>query len=263
MKIDVKKAVPGILTGTAVVGLGASVGLTVLCHDKALPEIVKLKEENPEIKKTEIAKHVWKYYIPVILSTGVTATCIILSNHISAAQLAAMTASATAALKQRDKLKAKVKEVIGEDKWHAIEKALGDESVRETISAGECEPDEVIFYDAFTNEAFYAKPEIVKEAREKLNRIMAIEASASLADFYELMGKKAPWYANDYGWSFDYGVGEGLYCWIDIELEELGDDNNKYYKIAYTTEPSTAYEIDEYKTPSKSAIERANQVQTM
>lgn len=264
MKIDWKSCAPAVLSALAVVGVGVTVGLTAKCHELALPEIKKLKEEEPEIKKIEVAKHVWKYYIPVLVGAGATTTLIVLSNRLSAKQLATMTAAATAAIHQKDKIKAKVKEILGSKGFAEIEKAIGDDTAMEMMDKDENHaPNEVIFYDTFTNEAFYATPEVVNDAIYKINRIMAIEASVSLSDFYDLMGKPAPWYAPDYGWSMEYGVGEGLYCWIDIALEKIAENGKVYYRINYTSEPSTAYELDEYKHSSRSAIERAEQVQSL
>lgn len=265
MSIDWKKMAPAILTGVSIVGVGVSVVLAARCHAKAMPELVKAKEENPDISKKELVQRTWKYYIPVAVSTGVTVTAIVMSHKLSAAQLASMTAAATAAISQKERIKSKVKSTIGEDNWAKVEKALGDDASKTVADMGEGKPGEVIFYDTFTNEAFYANPETVKDAVYSINRIMALEGAASLGDFYELIGREPNWYAHEYGWSLDFGSQNEEYCWIDIELEyneEVGGDG-VYYRINYLTEPSTAFELDEFKINARSAIERANQAQGM
>ena len=263
--MDFKKMLPGALTALSVVGVGVSSIVTAKCHEKALPKIVRIKEENPDASKTDLVKGTWKCYIPAVTSVVATSAAIIASHRLSASQLASMTAAAAAAISQKEKIKNKVKNAIGDEKWAKVEKSLADDTTKSFSDANKRKDNETLFYDTFTNEAFYANVEAVKDAIYKINRIMAIDGSVSLGDFYELIGCKKPWYGDEYGWSMDYGVSNQNYCWIDINLErnEQIDGDNVYYRINYVIEPSTSFELDAYKYKDTSAVERANQVQIM
>lgn len=260
--MDFKKYVPFILSGIAVVGVGVTAYLGAKCHEKALPEIIKKKEEKGDISKVELTKAVWKHYIPVMVSAGATVTCIILSNAISAKELAAMTAVASAAIAQKNKIIKKAKETLGEEKWKEVEKDIAKDEVKKKMD----EPHkhgEVIFFDPFTNYSFYSDLDTVKEAIYRINRILALEGRANLADFYDLMHQRYPWFAKEYGWSVQKGLEEGRYCWIDIEIDAIKDDSgdsSMYYCINYI-EPSTDYELEGYKDEEYSAVERAYQEQ--
>lgn len=265
MKFDIEKATPAILAGLAVIGVGATAVISAVCHANALPEIKKIREEEPEVRKVEVVKHTWKYYIPVLVSAGATITCVILSNRISAKQLAAMTAAASAAMSQTQRIKSEVKKVIGEEKWKEIEKVMSDDEVYE-ITGKPHKEGEVIFYDTFTNVCFYKEEATVKEAIYYTNRILAMEGKVSVGDFYELMDEPRPWFGDMYGWSVDIAPTEDETCaWVDIELDRLekkDEPAKAYYKIMYLNEPYHAYENERLQGATQmSAFDRAHQEQ--
>lgn len=156
----VSKHKAAILAGTAIVtGLGTT-ALAVKATIDSVKDVETLEnekkqkmanvsesEENLENKsdesltKKEIVKTVWKHYVPVILGTVVTTTCIVCAHRVNAKRLAAVTTALVASEKMRKELETKTISEIGHEKVKEIKKKIFKENpdVAKAYKGGEVE----------------------------------------------------------------------------------------------------------------------------
>lgn len=145
---------PTILTGCAVAGAVAAVGLAIKATKPALDHIREEKIEHRDriiipdgderedfdlteeeidaiqLKPTEVIKAVWKDYIPTAIVLGGTTACIIGAHSISAKRTAAMAALYTMSEQALKDYKTQTEKVVGKSKADKIHDAVMEEELK-------------------------------------------------------------------------------------------------------------------------------------
>ena len=208
MKIN-KSMIRLVLTALGIPSTPITSWLSIKCHDKA--------------KEVEDKKEKAKCYVPAVVSGVATAACVIGSHKVSSKEIAALSATASFAIANRDKLEEKVKEVIPDQKQTKEEitksKAIvvSDRPSIESTGRGmlKC-------LEGYTGRMFYSSLEAVKSAEEKLSRRFSDGQYICLNDFYQLLGITQTHFGHQFGWvpSQDY------YPYFVIDDNPLQFENN-------------------------------------
>jgi hypothetical protein len=235
---------PAILTGLAAGGLILDVVLTAKASTKAekLLEERRKKQNVDKLTFKETIKTVWKPYLPVIITTGATLTCMILScteqNRKNAALLAAYKLSETAF----SEYKSQVIENIGEKK----EQAILEETAKKSIISNPVSTAQQIYMtgngnylcqESYTKRYFRSDIDSIKSAFLELNTELCNEGIVSLNYLFEALGLPECDAGNDVGWKKD-GIGDRVELLTTYEGSELGEP---CLVIGYLKQPKYLY----------------------
>lgn len=168
-------------------------------------------DEEKEIERLTLKETfnlTWKCYIPPAIAGVGTLGAVLMSNKIGMRRAAAMTTALALSEKAFDDYKAKVFEKIGEKKSTQIR----DEFVQERINKdplGDREPvhtgqGQTLCYEFYAGRYFYADVEAIRKAENQINwRLNNGHETASLSDFYQLLGLEKTDVSEDVGWRAD------------------------------------------------------------
>ena len=110
-KYELKKNAPTLFSIGGVIGVFVTGALGIVSGIKA--EQIR---DGEELSKKEFLKRTWKCYVWTILSAIVSSGCIIAGNRLSVKQIMALSGLAAAGSAKFNEYRAKVKEIIGEEK---------------------------------------------------------------------------------------------------------------------------------------------------
>lgn len=219
MKEFLRRNSSTILTCVGAVGVVATTVMAVKATPKVLSLIEDAKEEKgEELSKWEVVKVAGPSYIPAAITGIATIACIFGSNIISKHRQATLMSAYALLDNSYKEYKKKVDEVYGEE---------AGKTVRAEIAKDKYTGDEVLlddgkelFYDFYSGRFFEATKETVLKAEYETNRKMYVEYSASLNDFYRLVGLEPLEEYEEMGWCC--GQIEEMYWhnWIEFEHEE-------------------------------------------
>lgn len=180
----VSKHSPLILSGMAIVGVGATVYFAVKGTTKAtrdVDEMKKVRERNVEIceeekleiefkpiGKADIIGQCWKYYIPTALSATFTIACIVGAHKISAKRIAALGALYAASETSLKQYKDAALQAVGEKKANDIQA----KNTQMTVDKYPCVPENIAktgdgetkVLDAWNGRYFYSSIESIRSA---------------------------------------------------------------------------------------------------
>lgn len=235
---------PAILTGIGITGMITSGVLAVKATPKALQiiESERLFREEGEyepITKLDVVKLSWKYYIPSILTCGISTACIIGGQSINSKRNAALLTAYKITEESLAIYKDKVIETIGEKK----EQQIKDKVAKERIEKNPVKPNDIIItgkgstlcYDASNGRYFESDIETIKKAVNEINREMTYNMYASLNDFYDYLGLSHVSQGDYLGWNMD----DGLLA-IDFS-SQISDDGRPCIVIDYAVAPKYDY----------------------
>lgn len=227
---------PGILMGFGITGVVATVVLSVKATPKALILLEDAeKEKGEELTKTEMVKVAWKPYIPVLISGGVSISCLIgansANNKRNAALAAAYKISETALADYREK----VIETIGEKK----EKTVRDKVAQKRVESNPSSKNSIIInnngntlcYETVLGRYFKSDIDKIKKTVNELNSRMLREGYISLTDFYNEIGLTPTPISDDLGWNVDNGLIEVYFS------SQLADDGTPCIVVDYEKLP--------------------------
>ena len=201
---------PQILTAIGVTGVVS----TAYLASKATIEATDIIRANEAVEGThsdrkerikERTKHVWKLYIPAVVSGGATIACVVCASRVGARRTAAAVATYSLTERAFSEYKEKVVEQIGEGK----EKKLRDEIVKDrmknnpetnVIVTGD---GEVKCCELYTGRYFKSDMETLKRSENRINYIAMHERYATLDDFYDLVGLGGTCVSGETGWDAD------------------------------------------------------------
>lgn len=220
-----RKHSPEILTAMGVSGMIASTVMAVQATPKALQKVKDKEEaEGRKLTKIEVVKECWKCYIPTVITTTVSAACIIGANSVHSRRNAALAAAYSFSETALRDYKDKTLEAVGEKKEQEIRNEVAKEQVqrversdRDIFLTGD--GDELCF-DPLSGRYFRSSTLFLKKCENVLNRRMRDEMTVSLNEFYREIHLP----------EIDSCIGEML-CWdiddgrgyIDLELEWVVD----------------------------------------
>jgi hypothetical protein len=199
---------PAILTAIGVTGTVVTAYLTGKAAYKANGIIGMYEPFNgdplPLKRKVELT---WKLYIPAVSVGCTTIACIILANRVGTRRAAALAAAYSLSEKALEEYKNKVVEKIGERKEQVVRDEIAQDRVnasppvsREIIITGD---GDVLCMDSYSGRYFKSNMEKIRKAENDLNWLIINEESASLTDFYDLIGLSKTDNSDDVGWNLD------------------------------------------------------------
>lgn len=218
-----KKHGSTMLTVVGAVGVVSTAVLTAKATPKALQLIEEAKEEKGEkLTKMETVQAAWKPYIPAVTTGAATIGCIFGANVLNKKHQAALV-SAYALLDQKYKeYKAKVGDICGEE----TEKAIQSEIAKNHYIHEDVDDDGMLlYYDEWSHRYYRAEPEIVKDAENELNKMMAVLGCVTVNDYYDLLGIDPIEGGNDVGWGMNCGAAWYGYTWIEFQQEKITMDD--------------------------------------
>ena len=189
------------LTILGVIGVPVTSYLSVRGHEKA---------KSAETKQDKL-----KAYLPAIISGTVTTGSIIGSHKMSSKEIAALTATATYAITNRNKLEEKLGEYVDRDEAKQIKNEVaklttGNEKKKypsvETTGKGSLK-----VLEGYSGRWFYSSMEAVIEAEKKLNQHLRSGEYVCMNDFYKWLGIASTHFGDQWGWTpnedyYDYTI---------------------------------------------------------
>lgn len=199
---------PLILSTISVVGVfGTAMAFARGGYEAGLILSELERDPDEEITIRDDLAEVWQCFIPgIVVGTG-TVAAIVLANRVGTRRTAAMAAAVTLGERAFDEYRDKVIETIGANKEQKVRDSIAQDRVlkndvenREILIVGE---GRTLCYDMYTDRYFYSSMEELKKAQNDLNYKVLNEFSASLTDFYELIGLPRTTYSDEFGWNSD------------------------------------------------------------
>lgn len=191
---------PTILTALGVSGTIATAYLTAKASFKAAEQINADFAWHEPLKVK--AKRYWKFYIPPVASGAFTIVCIIGATRASTKKTAAAYSLLTVSEKAFTEYKEKVVEQIGTKKEQTIRDEIAQDRVNKQpqglvmVGTGS-----VLCYEQHSGRYFNSDMETLRRAVNEVNAKMIRENSASLSDFYYLVGLPPTQFSDRSGWS--------------------------------------------------------------
>ena len=232
-----KKNASTILTCIGSAGVIATSVMAVKATPKALALLENAETEKRDgLTKIEKIKVVGPAYIPAVLIGASTIACIFGANILNQRQQAALM-SAYALLNNSYKdYKKKIKELYGNDIDNIVQNEITKDKYNENPS--QVENDMQLFYDEFSQRYFESTTENVIHAEHEVNRMLTIEHSIYLNDFYVLLGIDRVDYGDYLGWSMDKMTEIQQNSWIDFHHQKvIMEDGLECTIISMYTEP--------------------------
>lgn len=213
---------PTVLTAIGVTGTLATAYLTGKATIKAKQILddwdsdlsQAMPEHNPPMTSQEKVKYVWKEFVPAAGVAVVTIACIVAANRIGARRVAALATAYTIAEKAAHQYADKVVETIGKKKDENIRAAVAQDELdrhpisRETVFVEGGGSD--LFRDSWSGRYFNSTKVALEKAAVEINRQLNNDYSATLSDFYDLVGLDRTQESDDIGWNSD--------CHLELEF---------------------------------------------
>lgn len=177
------------LTIIGILGVPVTSYISIKCHEKA---------EKAETKHDKL-----KAYIPAIISGAVTTGSIAGSHKLSNKEIAALTATATYAITNRNTLEEKLGKYVDTNEAKQIKNevakiATNEKSNKPTIETSGKGSLKVL--EGYSGRWFYSTMAAVIEAENKLNDRLKNGESVSMNDFYRWLGIAATSFGEQWGW---------------------------------------------------------------
>jgi hypothetical protein len=197
---------PAILTAVAVVGVVTTAVLAAKGGAKAHQDVLHYESEHTEpISLVDEAKLTYRYYIPALATGTATIACIIGANTISTKRSAALASAYGLTEYAFKEYREKVVQHIGEAK----ETKVHDEVMADAVARNPINDSQVIltgagkalFLDNFSERYFESDMETVRRAVNDINEQIFGSDSASLNEFYNLIGIKGSKVGEEVGWT--------------------------------------------------------------
>ena len=242
IQMGIKKNAPGILTGLAIVaGIGATVS-AIKATPKAL-ELIEAKKEELQVDKLtpmETVKTTWKCYVPTVVSSVISTTCMIGASSVHSRRNAALATAYSLSKSALTEYKNKVIETVGEKKERSIQDDIAkDRLAKDPVSSHEViitEKGSTLCYDGVFGRYFKSDIDTLKRAMNEMNRRMVTgDMYVSLNEFYDEINLSHVEIGDQLGWNIDDG---------NLELEfssQLADDGTPCLVIGYNVAPRYGY----------------------
>ena len=186
-----------ILTGLALLGVGASVGLSVradrIIHEWDIDEFKKLTKEQR-------IKIYAKIYAPPAIAVLATGACIVGAHSISVRRESSLLLAYEGTRQMYDRYRATVQDRLGPEEKEIANKAASKAQPvpRETIVYGE---GDVLFYDAYSGRYFKSTVNKIDRVVNELNYTLLREMCVSLNEFYAGIGLDGISLGDQLGWN--------------------------------------------------------------
>ena len=186
-----------ILTGLALMGIGASVALSVRAdrqmHEWDIDEFKRLTKEQR-------IKIYAKIYAPPAIAILATGACVLGAHSISVKRESSLLLAYEGTRQVYDRYRASVQERLGPEEKQIAEKAASKAQPvpRETIVYGE---GDCLFYDAYSGRYFKSTVNKIDRVVNELNYTLLREMCVSLNEFYAGIGLDGISLGDQLGWN--------------------------------------------------------------
>lgn len=186
-----------ILTGLALMGIGASVALSVRAdrqmHEWDIDEFERLTKEQR-------IKIYAKIYAPPAIAVLATGACIVGAHSISVRRESSLLLAYEGTRQVYDRYRASVQDRLGPEEKQIAEKAASKAQPipRETIVYGE---GDCLFYDAYSGRYFKSTVNKIDRVVNELNYTLLREMCVSLNEFYAGIGLEGISLGDQLGWN--------------------------------------------------------------
>ena len=193
VKSFMTKFCPEILTGFGITGfLGATIN-AISATSKAKNKIREEEEKKGEpLTKKEIAKLVWKYYIPTTILCMTSTACVVGASTINYKRNLALATMCTVADTTLNDYKEEVGKVLGPKKMEQVEGAADAKKIERNPPDESCVYNtgrgNTLMYEPFSNYYFRSSLPDVESALVKADSFRNSGDDVSMSDIYELMG---------------------------------------------------------------------------
>lgn len=187
MKIN-KDLVRLTLTTLGIIGIPVTSIIAIKCHDKA--------------KDIDDKKQKAKCYIPAAISGVAAGACMIGSHKISSKEIAALTATASFVVANRNKLEEEIKKVLPEQDVKKVSECADKRVIAEHRgqSVEYTGHGTLKCLEGYSGRIFYSSIEMVREAERRLNQRFQSGEYISMNDFYRLLGITETHFGDQWGW---------------------------------------------------------------
>lgn len=197
---------PEILAGIGVAGMISATVLAV----KATPKALKLIEDaqydkGEDLTVPEKIKTAWKPYIPAVVTSVVSAGCIIGGTSVNLKRNAALATAYQLSSNALSEYKEKVVETLGEKKEKVIREKVAAEKVEKNPVASKdiivTGKGTTLCYDSTFGKYFESDIETIKRSINNLNYRLLSQEYVSLNDFYDELGIDRIDIGEEVGWN--------------------------------------------------------------
>lgn len=204
----INKYAPEILLGTSVVSFIAA---TVFAVDGTIKAVEIVKEETEkkgdELTKKETIAALWTKYVPTAIATTVGIGGIILSHHITAKRILALTSALALSQDKIKALKQKTEELLGEKQLKKIEDSIAQDEVSK-MKVSENGPaiydtDCMIVVDSLTGQQKRTTVHKIRSGLNEFNAYLIAESRATANDLLEFIGFDKSAMFEGMGWLSD------------------------------------------------------------
>lgn len=242
---------PIILTSVGVVGAVTTAVLAATGGFKASLYLDEVRRERleaqlqtatrvdlPDFK--EKAKLTWMYYAPAAGTTVLTCGAIIAAHQIGMRRTAAVAAAFTLSERAMAEYRDKVVEHFGEKKEQKVRDSIVQDRVTQSpvpSSLVVVNGSKALCFDYWSARYFTSSMEDLKHAQNALNHTIlskSFDNTASLTDFYNLIGLEPTQNSDDLGWNVDK--------LLELEFTScLSPDQEPAIAIKFRVEPMRDY----------------------
>jgi hypothetical protein len=234
---------PGILTGLGVAGTVTTAVLAVKATIVASEKFRVAKEHQIDYNGRtdtpikEVIELVWKDYIPTAAVGTATIAAIVAANHIGSRRAAAIAAAFKLSEQLSGEYKDRVVKTLGLKNEEKMRSELAADKMARTpgseviIISGS----EVVFFDEWSGRYFKNEMETIRKAVNEINYKINNYYSASLSDFYEMIGLPKTQISDEFGWNTDE--------LLDVEYgSTVLQDGRPAISISYNKVPIRGYD---------------------
>ena len=266
----VKKEAPAILTGVGVAGVVTTTFLAIRATPKAIELIdeerarrfdiaMKEAEDNEEeevrddwdqIDAKTYFMLLWRPYLPVLISGGLTIGAIIASHVVSEKRMAVLAGLVTSSEALLAKYQEKVIEQFGENKERAVRDAIAEEDIRnappimEHVQETKYGYERDVFKDLRTGRYFWFDIERLRSVENDVLELLNAGERVTLNEFYDMLGLGPVEDGEMLGWE-PYSHFNITKTWVGFE--EVDPLNGLPFKrsivaISFDNRPTDVYE---------------------
>lgn len=244
IRVFLSKHAPEILTGIGVVGMIATPIMAVKATPTALKAIEadsrKNHNDDPHAAtKAEMVKSAWRYYVPSVVTGGMSIACVVGASAVNLKRNAALATAYALSESALKEYKENVLGVVGEKKETEIRDRIAGKRVEanpvDEAMIIDTHEGNTLCLDSFTGRYFKSSIESLRKAANEVNRQMLYDDTASVNDFYDAIGLPTVDIGDELGWSVQKG-------YIDLEFStQLTQRNEPCLVVSHGNRPFAGF----------------------
>lgn len=168
-------------------------------------EVIRALKDETDLptKPVEVAKCVWRSYIPTAIAIGVSVSSIVALNYFGERRTMAAASAAALAEAAFHNYRTKVVERLGNDEESVVYKESKASTLMESRDIVIVGGDDVLIQDEWSGRFFKSDVGTIREAVNDTNAEVFRSVYASLTDFYDRLGLDPTGDSDEVGWNTD------------------------------------------------------------